>query len=669
MSGFYNSVLEVLKQDERFFSAEGTLLRNSVYEAAMQMDAGLLKLLLGNIETKATFFTDIDGTLVFDKVKFGWVVNNSQFLPDSYTRFQNKIGLADENGELLSSSGKMELIFPYKDCVLVGGQTKEDQKRSEIFYNETLAPDEVDRLLYPKVLVNAKRFFYDGTYDLTGQLIGEGSVKCETASDFSDRDNLIIRGNNVLGLASVLKRFEGAVQFIYIDPPYNTANDSFKYNDTFKRSTWLSFMRNRLLLAHRLLRKTGVISISINYKEMSYLKVLCDEIFGEENYLNTVTVKTATTASFRAINDCPVNVSEFLLIYAKYKPEALINPVYVASAYSEDYGSYIENFDKESSEWKIVPVDSKIYEAEGVSTWQEYRDLHGSDWKTVRYKKKAAFCLENCDRVVSLNTMQKPSQEIVRVVNESKANRGKVYVVGSTYIYNGRTIAFYKKKLREVDGILTPTEILTNIWTDISFLSLGSEGGVDLPNGKKPEKLVKRLFDLFTNSGDLVMDYHLGSGTTCAVAQKVGLRYIGIEQLDYGENDCLVRMQNVLSGEQGGISQSVNWHGGGSFVYCELAKLNQNFVDEIEAAVDDDAITNIYRRIVDTGFISSKVNPNDIDAAADDFAALCLEDKKRFLMELLDKNLLYVNLCDLDDEEFDISAADKAFTKSFYREV
>ena len=165
------------------------------------------------------------------------------------------------------------------------------------------------------------------------------------------------------------------------------------------------------------------------------------------------------------------------------------------------------------------------------------------------------------------------------------------------------------------------------------------------------------------------MDYHLGSGTTCAVAQKVGLRYIGIEQLDYGENDCLVRMQNVLSGEQGGISQSVNWHGGGSFVYCELAKLNQNFVDEIEAAVDDDAITNIYRRIVDTGFISSKVNPNDIDAAADDFAALCLEDKKRFLMELLDKNLLYVNLCDLDDEEFDISAADKAFTKSFYREV
>lgn len=255
MSDFYNSVLKVLRKDERFFSVEGTLLRNSVYEAAMQMDAGLLRLLLGNADTKAAFFTDIDGTLVFDKVKFGWVINNRQFLPDSYTRFQNKIGLADENGELLSSSGKVELVFPYKDCVLEGGQTKEDQKRSEIFYNETLAPDEVDRLLYPKVLVNAKRYFYDGAYDLTGQPTGEGFVKCETVTEFSDTDNIIIRGNNVLGLASALKRYEGEVQFIYIDPPYNTANDSFKYNDTFKRSTWLSFMRNRLLLAQRLLKK------------------------------------------------------------------------------------------------------------------------------------------------------------------------------------------------------------------------------------------------------------------------------------------------------------------------------------------------------------------------------------------------------------------------------
>ncbi len=664
MADFYNELITILKQDGRFFSEEGQLLRNSVYEAAMQMDASLLRLLLSNAAAKARFFTEVDGVAVFDKVKFGWVINNRQFLPDSYTRFQNKIGLADENGDMISSSGRVELVFPYKDCVLEGGQTKENQKRSEIFYNESLAPDEVDRLLYPKVFTGAKRYSYvkEGADE-------SGAVSCETITEFKNTDNLIIRGNNLLGLASLLKKFESQIQFIYIDPPYNTANDSFKYNDTFKRSTWLTFMRNRLSLAYRLLRSSGVIAISINYKEMSYLKILCDEIFGEENYISTVTVKTATTASFRAINDCPVNVSEFLLIYAKNKQSTHIEPVYVASSYSEDYGSYIENIEEEYSKWRIVSVDSIIYASEGVTTWQEYKKLHGEKWKEIRFEKKAAFCMEHRDQVVSLNTMQKPSQELVRVINQSKKDRGKVFLIGSTYVYNGRTLAFYGKRFHEIEGELIPTEILTNIWNDISFLSLGNEGGVDMPNGKKPEKLIKRLFDLFTVSGDIVMDYHLGTGTTCAVAHKVGLRYIGLEQLDYGDNDSVARLQNVLLGEQGGISQSIGWQGGGSFVYCELAKLNQAFADEIEAAENTDALAGIYKRIADTGFISCKVDPKTIDSAADEYAALSLDDQKRFLMELLDKNLLYVNLCDIDDEEFGVGKGDKAFTKSFYGEV
>ena len=427
-------------------------------------------------------------------------------------------------------------------------------------------------------------------------------------------------------------------------------------------------MKTRIQYAQKLLKESGVIAIQINYKEYSYLKVLCDELLGEENYITTVTIKTATTASFRAINDCPVNVSEFIVIYAKNKAKAKIKPVYVACDYSEDYGSYIKNFDQDCSSWEIVPVDSIIYKAEGVSTWQEYKRLYGDNWKEIRHKKKAAFCMENSDRVVSLNTMQKPSKEIVRVVEQSKKERNTVFRVGTTYIYNGRTLAFFSKKIREIDGKITPTEILTNIWTDISFLSLGNEGGVDLPNGKKPEKLIQRLFELFTDHDDIVLDYHLGTGTTCAVAHKMGMHYIGVEQLDYGKDDSLVRLQNVISGEQGGISKYVDWQGGGSFVYCELAKLNQTIVEEIEAATDDATLSDIYGRMVRSGFISYKVNPADIDAAADDYAALSMDDKRRFLMEILDKNLLYVNYCDIDDEEFGISDEDKAFTRSFYRE-
>lgn len=651
---FYNALLNVLKCDERFFTDDGQLLRNAVYEVAMHMDAKLIKALFDNEQTRKRFFTDVDGIAVFDKIGFGWVINNREFLPDSYTRYKNKIGLINNKGEYISNSNDVELVFPYKDCVLEGGQTKEDQKRSEIFYNETLAPDEVDRLLYPKVFTNCQ------CYSKYGNTI---------VKHFDPKSNLIIRGNNLLGIASLLSRYTGEIQFIYIDPPYNTANDSFKYNDSFKRSTWLTFMKNRLEIALNLLKKTGVIAISINYKELSYLKVLCDSVFGEENYVNTVTVKTATTASFRAINDCPVNVSEFILIYAKKKTDAKIKPVYVASDYSEDYGSYIENKDDYPENWRIVSVDSVIYAQDGVSSWQEYKEKYGQNWKEIRYKKKAQFCLENCNSIVSLNTMQKPSQEIKKAIEYSKKHRGKVFSIGKNFIYNGRSLAFYSKKLRKIDGTLSPSEILTNIWTDISFLSLGKEGGVNLSNGKKPEKLIKRLFDLFVDVGDIVMDYHLGTGTTCAVAHKMGLQYIGLEQLDYGNDDCTVRLANVIKGEQGGISKYVNWQGGGSFIYCELAKLNQNFVDAIEKATTDDELSKLYANILETDFISYKVNPKDIDTNSEDFIKLSIDDKKKLLMELLDNNQLYVNYCDIDDETYKISEEDKAFTKSFYGEI
>lgn len=197
MANFFETLVDVLKADERLFSQDGSeLLRNKVYELAMAMDAGLLALLLGNEETKKRFFTDVNGTLVFDKMAFGWVVNNRQFLPDSYTCFKNRIGLADGNGSLLSASNDVVLLFPHKDCVLEGGQTKEDQKRDEIFYNETLAPDEVDRLLYPKVLVKATKYEYAGDYDLTGLPVinAKSHVAVSAVTQFTDNDNLVLKG-------------------------------------------------------------------------------------------------------------------------------------------------------------------------------------------------------------------------------------------------------------------------------------------------------------------------------------------------------------------------------------------------------------------------------------------------------------------------------------------
>lgn len=214
--------------------------------------------------------------------------------------------------------------------------------------------------------------------------------------------------------------------------------------------------------------------------------------------------------------------------------------------------------------------------------------------------------------------------------------------------------------------MLNRNRVIIRFWNHISWAGIANEGGVKLKNGKKPEKLIKQIFELSTEAGDIVLDYHIGSGTTCAVAHKMGLKYIGCEQLDYGQNDSIVRLNNVIKGDETGISTAVNWQGGGSFIYCELAKLNQNYVDKIESATTDAKLVALLAEIIETDFISCKVNPAEIKENAKSFEELTVDDKKRFLMELLDKNQLYVNYCDIDDEKYHISEEDKAFTKSFY---
>ena len=656
MANFYETVLAVLKTDKRFVAEDGTFLRNAVYEAAMKMDKDLISLLLANKETRHRFFTSIDEVKVFDKIGFAWVINNRQFLPDSYTRFKNKIGLADENGELVSTSGKVELVFPYKDCVLEGGQTKEDQKRDEIFYNETLAPDEVDRLLYPKVLTKARRYTAD---------------KNEQAIKFREDDNLIIRGNNLLALSSLLKSFEEKIKCIYIDPPYNTGEDEFGYNDRFNHSTWLTFMKNRLELAKRLLRSDGSIFVHIDHHELGYINVLMDEIFGIENKVQIIAVKTASPAGFKTVNPGPIDVTEYILFYTKNKPTFCFKKGYVPVGYNKNYNLVLTRSEN-LEDWKFTPIKEVVIKAAGFTSEREAKRKYGDAWKVILKHLIEEYAFNHAENIVSIRDPHKPTDTVKQLMKQSQSvdhvleyrrEDGTI-----SYIYKGGALAFYSNKMRQIDGKLTVTELLSDFWSHISWAGIANEGGVKLKNGKKPEKLLKQIFDIATNPGDIILDYHLGSGTTCAVAHKMGLRYIGCEQLDYGQNDVVTRLQNVIKGDSTGISNAVNWQGGGSFVYCELAKQNQSLVEEIESAENDEELSDVRSRVLNSSFISYKVNPRVIDVAAEDYATLSFSDKKRFLMKILDKNLLYVNYCDIDDKEFGISNEDKAFTKSFYKE-
>lgn len=629
MANFFETLAEVLKGDERFYSEDGSLLRNKVYESALNMDAGLIGLLLGNAETKKRFFTEVNGILVFDKAGFGWVINNRQFLPDSYTRFKNRIGLTDARGDFISASGDVVLTFPYKDCVLEGGQSRDDQKRSEIFYNAVLAPDEVDRLLYPKVLVNARRYTASG--------VEEGAV-------FHEADHLIIKGNNLLVIASLLKCYEGKIKCIYIDPPYNPTSqaNTFAYNNTFNRSTWLVFMKNRLEIARRLLRKDGVLVVAIDKNEQPRLQILIEEIFPEHD-VDCITVihnpRGTIGTNFSYTHEYAIFVTpkgKKSIGNRKLKPEEIEwSPL-------RNWGGESLRTDAKNCFYPVIVEDGKIVGFGDVSGDDEHpqqTEKHGSqyyiypiDGKGV--ERKWRYARQSVERI----------WDILRVTTTKKGFDIEI----------GKDFGTYKTVWTDsrYDASVNGTQLLKSILPDTQFTY-----------PKSIYNVIDCVAACVENDKDaIILDFFGGSGTTGHAVMEINKqdggrrRFILVEQMDYIEQDTLPR--NVA------VMRSIAPED--SIVYTELAKCNQRYADEAVKAETAPEMRSLLKRILATGFISSKVNPAGIVEAAAGFEALSMEDKKRFILELLDKNMLYVNLCDLDDEEYGISDADKAFNRHFY---
>ena len=284
----YATLETVLKTEPNFVTDEGELKKWVVISKAQNYDAELIGLLLDEPELKAHFFIPVKDVLVFNQGLFVEFMEQKNYLNDSYTAYKNKIGLTIE-GKFLNQRNEVALVWPYKDCVLEGGQSREEDKREEIFFNEVLAQDEINQLLEPKVLTNAKTFTVDGEKAFEGFTRNEeGTIT----------DNLIIKGNNLLALHSLKEEFTGKVKLIYIDPPYNTGSDSFGYNDNFNHSTWLTFMKNRLEVARELLREDGVIFVHLDYNEIHYCKLLMDEIFGRNRFVNEIIWRRKQATSY-----------------------------------------------------------------------------------------------------------------------------------------------------------------------------------------------------------------------------------------------------------------------------------------------------------------------------------------------------------------------------------
>jgi len=638
----YETLENQLKKENNFVTDEGELKKWVVIGKARNYNPILIKLLLENDTLKEKFFVEVEGTLVFKQEEFITFMEMKNYLNDSYTQYKNKVGLTID-GKYLKQRNEVSLVWPFKDCVLEGGQSREEDKREEIFFNELLAQDEITQLFEPKVLTNAKVYDKKGKQEFKIFTRDAELNRKRGLSEDTITDNLIIKGNNLLALYSLKKEFAGKVKLIYIDPPYNTGNDSFKYNDSFNHSTWLTFMKNRLEIAQKLLKDDGGIFIHCDDNEQAYLKVLLDDIFGRNNFVANM-VRIAKTGGGHDSQFLAVEY-DYILFYAKNIEHLKVNKIKVDTnkdkkyrlidEYVEKRGKYyLRDLDYKGSYSKSLDYPIKLPSDKEIYAGGKYGPPNTWRWskEKIDWGIKKGFI----------------------VFNEEKQ---KIYIKQYQFVDNKDNI-----RVREI-----PFRALIK--------SINSEGAKEISNifnkkefdFPKPESLIKYLIEILTVKDDIVLDYHLGSGTTASVAHKMRRQYIGIEQMDYIESVAVKRLKKVIKGEQGGISKAVNWQGGGSFAYFELKKYNQTFIEKIKEAKTTEELLAIWKQMKDHSFLNYNVDIKKQEEHIEEFKQLSIEEQKQHLAEILDKNQLYVNLSSIEDKDFEANDEEKQVTKNFYK--
>lgn len=666
-SGVLANLVSLVEKNTKY-KVEGKINKNLLAEDARKYNPNLLNLLQSESSLKSHFFAETDGGLIFKKDVFLQFINNKEFLPDSYTKYKIKIGLGTDDGSLLSENAEVVLNWPYKDAVLEGGQDKEDQKRKEIFFNETLAPDQITRLLDNKVYRDWKRIDKDGEREL---------------DKLNDHDNLIIKGNNLVVLHNLRKRYANKVKLIYIDPPYNTGSDSFGYNDNFNHSTWLTFMKNRLEVARKLLREDGAIFISLDDSESHYAKVLCDEVFGRENFLANIAYQRSGAAGLGQGGKFVVNTAEAIIVYAKNKrlftSFDLEGGVPLELKHMKRYNSVLAN---EGSRELIAefPARSngelvKIYKHKNYSITTI--PLAGFEKNKAEINDKY---VKNFEKIFRLNLPQAENSfqhDLLSRMDDDGlfsvdyiASRGRHKNLSITNHYYKKQLIAWLKSSALLDGNeIQKTNKLTDFWAhgDIPKADLANEGRVKLSRGKKPEQLIKRIINMVTQPKDIILDYHLGSGTTAAVAHKMDRQYIGVEQLFYGDNDPTVRLKNVINGDPSGISKSVDWQGGGSFVYAEIMNNSNDFRERVTKAKSDSEYISLFNEASSSSFLSYRIDPSKMKEI--EFQKLSSSEKRQLLLEIIDNNTLYVNYDDINDPIYNVKEADKRHNTELYKKI
>ena len=618
------AIKQILEQfGDKYYIGEG-LNKNKVIQDLDTYDKDLLEAFISNETLKSNFTIDVAGNIIMQTNKLMELFEADEYWQDSYTKYSKKIGLT-AGKKYIDESLDIVLDFPYKDTVLKASMSKEDTDKDDLrpnepFLNEVLAKEEIDVLLDKKILVNTKKYSNNGEREV---------------DNFSEKDNLIMKGNNLLALHTLKNKFAGKVKLIYIDPPYNTGGDSFHYNDKFNHSTWLTFMKNRLEIACELLSNDGSLWINIDDDEAHYLKVLIDLVFGRENFLGNIIWKK----KYSPQNDAKYfsDMHDHILVFAKNKEQFKINGL---PRNSEMDSRYTNRDNDPRGVWKAADLSVR-------------RITEKDRYPITTPSGRVVYPPEGRSWVLSKENFQKHLED------------NRIW-----FGENGNNVPSVKKFLNEVKDTVTPqtiwdySEVGHNQEAIQNLNKLFNESIFTTP---KPERLLQRIIHIGSNEKDLVLDFFMGSATTQAVAHKMNRQYIGIEQMDYINKVSVPRLQKVIDGEQGGISEDVDWQGGGSFVYVELMEKNRGFLKSIQDAETQTDLQKVLTFMLEEAEIDFRI---DLEKVTDTLHELSLNDQKKTLIKILDKNQLYYNYSEIDDENVRdlINDHDYAFNKSFYNE-
>ena len=657
---FNEKLIARLKTNPDFVDKSGELLPAAVRDHAWRLDHNLIKLLLTDTEIKAKFFDEIDGHWIFNHNTFIDFITGKNFLANSYTQFRNRIGLNIDE-KFLRERGEVSLVWPYKDCVLEGGQTKEEEKRKEIFFNEILAQDEINQMFDPKVLTNWKRYTAAGEQDVTDiQRDENGTI----------RENLIIKGNNLIALHTLKQQFRGQVKLIYIDPPYNTksAANTFAYNNTFNHSAWLTFMKNRLEVAKLALTEDGILVVAIDHHELFYLGALLDEIFGMENRMGIISV----------VNN-PAGRQD-----AKFFPTAHENMLFYAKNIGITELGRLSLTDEKRRDFKYKDIYGKYklngFMRRGDNVRKEDRpNLHYPIfYNEITNKTYLESQSDNDIKILPID--DQGTEKCWRWGRDTFALRKAKYI--EVRRVKNRYVIYSKLYEDEYEG-----EKAKTVWNKPYYSGQTATQGIKTLFGNrvfsypKSPYVIRDILEITTKPGDIILDFFAGSATTAAVAHKMSRQWITVEQMNYIETIAVERLKKVVGKkvkedgklledidyDTGDVSKSVNWQGGGNFIYCELMPYNQAYMDKIQAAQSSEELVELWGDIAENSFLNWYVNAETPQEAIDDFNAIDdLEAQKHLLAELLDKNQLYVNLSEIEDADFEVGEADKALNGKFY---